>query len=267
MIKNAFLILLLFSFIACEEVIQVDLDNAEPQLIIEATIAGPGKNLVSITRSTDFYNPSQYEKISGAEVIVNEINGTSYEFAETSPGLYTNSSLETNIGSEYLITVNYDNKTYKANSYLPEPIVVDSIAAIGEKRPFRDELNYEYHVYFQDHPDIEDYARFKIYINGEVKTGIFRYDDRLSDGNYIDFNRIFFEDNKDVTIGDTVKIETFSIDKATFEYFDSLRKVLATSTGGPFGPSSPSNPITNWDNGALGYFSVYTYDSKTIIIK
>lgn len=267
MIKNVFLILLLFSLIACEEVIQVDLDNAEPQLIIEATIAGPGNNLVSITKSTDFYNPSEYENISGAEIIVSKTNGNSYRFAETSPGRYTNSSLETNIGSVYSITVNYDSKTYKANSYLPEPIIIDSIAAIGEKRPFRDELNYEYHVYFQDHPNVEDYARFKISINGELKTGIFRYDDRLSDGKYIDFNRFFFQDNKDISVGDTVTIETFSIDKATFEYFDTLRRVLATSTGGPFGPSSPSNPTTNWDNGALGYFSVYTYDSKTIIIK
>lgn len=265
--KFILLLILISTFIGCEEVIQVELDNAEAQLIIEATIAGPGKNIVSITKSTDFYNPSNYENISGAEIIVNEIDGDSYIFTETSPGLYTNPNLETNIGSLYSITVNYDNETYKANSYLPEPIVVDSIAAIGEKRPFRDELNYEYHVYFQDHPDVEDYARFKIYINGEVKTGIFRYDDRLSDGNYIDYNRIFFEDNKDVKIGDTVKIEIFSIDKATFEYFDSLRKVLATSTGGPFGPSSPSNPITNWDNGALGYFSVYTFDSKTVVIK
>ena len=267
--KKILLILFLLTlFIACEEVIDVELDNAEQQIVIEAVVSpDPLNNKVIITKSTDFYNPGEYQRISNAEVTVIENNGESFVFTESSPGSYTNDTLIAKVGSQYSITVNVEGKTYSAISSLPSPLILDSIAVIGEKRPFQDELDYEYHAYFQDNPGVEDYARFRLYINGIEKGGIFRYDDRLTDGRYIDFWRFFFEPDDDIKPGDIVTIEMMTIDKATFEYFDTLRRVLATSTGGPFGPSSPSNPTTNWDNGALGYFSAYNIESKTTAIE
>jgi len=262
-----FSIIVLFS--GCEEVIQVELDNADSQIVIEAKVSdNPSNNLVIISKSTDFYNPSQYENISGAEVIVSESGGNSYIFFEISPGKYSNSNLSAKVGREYSISVIYNETNYSAKSSLPKQLIMDSITVMGEKRPFQEELDYEYHCYFQDYPDVEDFARFKLYINGEIKGGIFRYDDRLTDGNYIDFNRFFFDDaDEDIKPGDVVTIEMLTIDKATFEYFDTLRKALASSGGGPFGSTAPSNPITNWDNDALGYFSAYTIESKSVIIE
>ncbi len=252
----------------CEDVIEVDLDDAEPQIVIEASVSdNPENNIVKISKSTDFYNPGQYKTLSGAEIIVTENNSESYTFEETLPGNYTNQTLSAKVGSEYQISVQIEGKTYTATSSLPQPLILDSISAIGEKRPFQDELDYEYHAYFQDNPGVEDYARFKLYINGIERGRIFRYDDRLTDGRYIDFWRFFFETEEKFKPGDIVTIEMLTIDKASFEYFDTLRRALATSTGGPFGPTSPSNPTTNWDNGALGYFSVYSIDSKTTVIE
>ncbi len=267
--KKIIVILVLFIFfIGCEEVIEVELDNSEPQIVIEAVVSdNPQNNRVVITKTTDFYSPGQYENISGAEIIVTENNGTSFNFEETFPGNYTNEILSAKIGSQYQISVNINGKTYTATSSLPQLLVLDSISVKGEKRPFQDELDYEYHAYFQDNPGVEDYARFKLYINGIERGGIFRYDDRLTDGRYIDFWRFFFEPEDDVKPGDTVTIELITIDKNSFEYFDTLRRVLATSTGGPFGSTTPSNPITNWDNGALGYFSVQSINSKSTTIE
>lgn len=263
-----FLIFAYFAFVGCEEIIEVELDDASPQIVIEAEVSqNPEFNKVTITKSTDFFNPGEYEKISDAQIVVTEINGASYTFLEISPGNYTNKNLVAKVGSEYSITVSVEGKTFTATSTLPKPLVLDSMAVIGEKRPFQDELDYEYHVYFQDNPGIGDYARFRLYINGIEKGGIFRYDDRLTDGRYIDFWRFFINPDEKVKPGDVVEIEMLTIDKASFEYFDTLRRALATSTGGPFGPSAPSNPVTNWDNGALGYFSVYSLDSQSVVIK
>ena len=254
-------------FIGCEEVIQVELENSEPQIVIEATISNnPEDNLVIITKSTDFYNPSEYESVSGAEVIVNSENGESYIFNEIESGRFVNLDLIPEIGVNYTISVNTGDEIYTASSRMQEPLIMDSITVIGEKRPFRDELFYEYNVFFQDNPGQEDFARFKIFINDVMQTGIFRYDDRLTDGNYIDFNRFFFEPKEDIVPGDVVTIEMLTIDKLTFEYFDTLRRVIASGRG-PFGSTSPSNPITNWNNGALGYFSAYSMSSKSVVIE
>lgn len=266
--KIILIIFLSLIFIGCEEIIDVELDNAESQIVIEATVSDkPENNRVIITKSTDFYQPGQYEKISGAEVVVTELNGESYIFTENSKGEYTNINLVAKIGKEYSINVNYNNTSYSAKSVMKPQLEMDSIAVISEKRPFRDEPFYEYHVYFQDNPEMEDFARFKLYFDGVVKNGIFRYDDRLTDGNYIDFWQFFFEPDDDIKPGVEVTIELLTIDKASFEYLNTLRRVLASSTGGPFGSTSPSNPNTNWNNGALGYFSAFSIDSKSVIIE
>jgi len=269
--KKIFVLIGLLVFLSsCEEIIDVELDNADPQIVIEATVSdNPANNLVKITKSTDFYTPSEYQTVSNAEVIVTDPDGNNYNFIEETLGNYTNQQLEARVGFEYTISVKSGGEIYSAKSTLPTPIIVDSLRTIGEKRPFRDNLDYEYHLYFQDNPGIRDFLRFRLYINDKIKTGIFRYEDRLTDGNYIDFNRFFFRDDEDIIAGDKVTIEILTIDEATYEYFDTLRKVLASSGrgGGPGGGSTPANPTTNWNNGALGYFSAFCMDTKTEIIK
>lgn len=255
---------------ACEEVIEVELDNAEPQVVIEANISdNPENNLVKITMSADFYNPSEYENVSNAEIIVTAPNGDTFNFIEQTLGNYTNHELSAEVGSEYQISVKVDETTYFAKSTLSTPVIVDSLKIFAENRRFNDELRYEYHLYFQDNPGIRDFLRFKFYINNKRKSGVFRYEDRLTDGNYIEYNRFFFEDNKDINHGDIVKIEILTIDESTYEYFDTLGDALASSSkgGGPSGGTAPSNPTTNWSNDALGYFSANSLDSKSVVIK
>jgi hypothetical protein len=257
----------LFLINSCEEVIQVELEDAGSQIVIEANVSNdPEDNLVTITKSTDFYNPSEYETVSGAEITVTSETGETFIFTETENGRYVNTSLIPQVGRTYTMTVNTEGEVYTASSTMQDPLIMDSIAVVGEDTPFSDELFYEYSVYFQDNPGQEDFARFRLFINDVLQVGSFRYDDRLTDGNYIDFNRFFFEPKEDIVSGDVVTIDMLTIDKLTFEYFDTLRRVIASGRG-PFSSTSPSNPITNWSNDALGYFSVSSIQSKSIIIE
>jgi hypothetical protein len=252
---------------SCEEVIQVDLDDSEAQIVIEANISNnPEDNLVTITKSTDFYTPSEYETVNGAEITVTSETGETFIFTEVENGRYVNTALNPQVGRTYTMSVNTGNEIYTASSTMQDPLIMDSITVVGEETPFQDELFYEYSVYFQDNLGQEDFARFRIFINDVMQVGSFRYDDRLTDGNYIDFNRFFFEPKEDILPGDVVTIEMLTIDKFTFEYFDTLRRVIASGRG-PFSSTSPSNPITNWSNGALGYFSVNSKDVQSVVIE
>lgn len=270
---NKFLLLFLFVLltIGCEEVIKVELDDADPQIVIEANISdNPKNNSVIITKSTDFYTPSEYEKISGAFVTITDLsNDSTFLFTEIIKGNYSNNYLSAQEGHQYKMTVSYNEIEYSAISQLNKKLIIDSLEIIGEKRPFKDELDYEYHLHFKDNFGIDDFARFRIYINDELKKGIFLYDDRLTDGNEIDYFRFFFDDNDKVKPNDKVKIEMFTIDKPVFEYFDTMRGAVSISgnRGGPSGSTAPSNPISNWSNSALGYFSVNSIDSISTIIQ
>ena len=94
MYKKLFLVLVLISSFGCEEVIKVELDDADPQIVIEANISdNPENNIVIITRSTDFYTPSEYESVSNADVFVTDAEGNVFDFTEQNSGTYTNQQL------------------------------------------------------------------------------------------------------------------------------------------------------------------------------
>jgi hypothetical protein len=62
-----------------------------------------------------------------------------------------------------------------------------------------------------------------------------------------------------------VKVLLQSIDKNVFDYFTMLDQVM--SDGFINQTATPANPTSNFDNGALGYFSACAVRSKTIVIK
>ncbi|MFZ1290897.1 MAG: DUF4249 domain-containing protein [Melioribacteraceae bacterium] len=267
--KKIFLIILSINiFLGCEEVIELDLNSANPAIVIEANLTNSlEKNFVSITESTDFYNPGNYKTISGAEIIITVNNSTNYILTETSPGKYFNTNLFAVPENKYLIEVNYNDKKYLAISTSPKSLIIDSLNYLLESRPFnKDKKFLELHVFFQDDPNIENYARFVVYKNSEKLDGIFLFDDRLTNGNYIDFFFFNFND-EDFQVGDVISIELNSIDKETHSYFKTLRNARANSSGGPFGSTAPANPETNWNNNALGYFSAFTISEKSIILE
>lgn len=264
-----FLIIVLPILLGCEEIIELDLNSANPELIIEANLTNSlENNFVSITESTDFYNPSQYKAISNAEVIIRENNGSSYILDEVVPGKYVHNSLVSKPETNYNIEVNYLNKNYTAESFSPAAIKIDSLSYLLESRPFNeDKLFLELHVYFQDNPDQSNNGRFVVYKNGEKINRIFLYEDRLTNGNYIDFFFFNFDNEEVFSTGDVISVELQSIDEQTHTYFKTIRKALARSTGGPFGPAAPANPITNWSNNGFGYFSAFSISSDSLIIE
>ena len=90
------IIFLGFLLFSCEQVIQVDLNSSNPAIVIEANISSsPRETLVSITESTDFYNPNTYNAVSGADISVSDNQGNNFPFEEISPGKYANHNLST----------------------------------------------------------------------------------------------------------------------------------------------------------------------------
>lgn len=66
-------------------------------------------------------------------------------------------------------------------------------------------------------------------------------------------------------MGDTGKVEMYSISNAGFIYYNDLINLLQ-SDGGMFG-SPPVNPRTNVKGGALGFFQASSVVSETIKVE
>src|ERR1700744_340542 len=86
------MLLMLASF-SCQKVIDLKLDNAAPQIVIEGNVVNVrgGTQTVVISRSVPFTNTNTFPPVSGATVTINDGKGNNYTLTEstTTPGTYS----------------------------------------------------------------------------------------------------------------------------------------------------------------------------------
>jgi len=271
---SLFFISLSLVFISCEDVIEIELTGVDPAIVIEAGISDDGSvSSAIITKSTDFFEPGVYEKVSNAIVVINDDDGNSYQMMEVDDGEYQTDLITGQSGSTYSIEVNAEGQIYNAESSMPIKIVLDSLSLeLAPDRPNQEEGEERYflHIYFKDPPEIDNYCRFKITVEEELLTGFIIYEDKFTDGNDIDVRIILDNKELDLNIGDLIEVDLLSIDKAAFDFYNTANSVNTAGSSGRGSSSTsaaPTNPVTNWNNKALGFFSAYTVSQDSIIFE
>jgi len=241
------LILILLS--SCEEVIDIDLNDSSPQIVIEAVIRDrPQGNVVLISQTTSYFEAEEKLPVSGAQVILRDEEGKEEVLTEIEPGFYPILNTQAKAGETYSLEVSYEGETYLANSTMLSPLPLDSVSFQERSGPLviqEDALIAIVHL--KDPPGEVDYILFETLINGELQPNLFLYNGRNSDGAHARVPFIGLE----ISQGDQVKINSYVIDETTFEYYNTLVELVGS---GGFNSTSPANPNSNWSNGALGYF-------------
>jgi hypothetical protein len=259
----AFLLLLLFN--SCEKVIDIDLNSAEKKYVIEAVITDhPGSAKVVITQTVNFDEPNDFPEVSGAVVTVQEEGGPNYTFTETSPGQYTADALKGKNGKKYTLSVAVNGSQFTAQSVMPVQVNLDTIFVSDEL--IFGETRKTVNAVFVDPPGIGNSYRFIQYVNGAKEKQIMIRNDDYSDGRTINDKLFYFSDDdeetRNIKSGDQILIEMLCLDPAIYKYWYSLDR---SATGGNE-RATPSNPVTNLQGGALGYFSAHTLQTKTMVV-
>jgi len=255
--------LIVFTFSACEKVIEFDLADSKEAIVIEAIINNNQLPItVRVSKTTPYFGATS-NPVSGAKVSARSEKGTAKYLIETMPGTYELDKTMAVPGFWYYIDVEYDNITYSARSFLNEPVHIEDVGFSYFNGFGIIESGYEVNTYITDPENIENYYRLKYYVNGKPIIGLGGstiYSDHLFNGEPIGLGQrsIVFQET------DTVTIELQSIDKSAYDYFSTLENISGTNI---LQSASPANPISNFNNGALGYFSAYSFDRKTLIIK
>jgi len=262
-IKPFFLIALIPLYFCCKKVINVNLNNAAAQIVIQGSVtnaAGPYQ--VQITKTVNFSASNTYPPVSGAAVtITDSTTGQIDVLTETASGIYTTNLLpQGKPGHTYKLNVSALGQTYTASSTMPQPVALDSLTFQHLNNFGKLQINTQPN--FQDPGGIANYYTFQEYINSKLLKQTFVFSDRLSDGKYIAVN--LYTDSSYINIGDTVLLNMRCTDKSVYNYFNSLQQA-ADANG--FQTASPSNPISNISNNALGYFSANTVNERTAIVK
>jgi len=250
--------LFIISLSSCEKEIDVDLKSVPPQIAIEGIVKQDQLATVYVTNTLDFNNNNGYPSLSGAVVTISDDHGNLEVLRQGDNGWYTAKTITGKIGYTYTMSVVYDGQEYIATSKMPPHVPVEKITL--EKVPM---IDYPIPtVHFKDPLGEENqYYRFLVFVNGKQNPDM---DEFVETAEHHDGGDMSYplqiatndSDNDPIKKGDELTVEFQCIDKGTHKFFDSLVNPVGT----------PTNPISNISNGALGYFSACTAEQKTIIV-
>jgi Domain of unknown function (DUF4249) len=245
-------------FTSCEKVIDIDVDDADQQLVVEGILNDDGgPAIVYITRTVGLNATNNFPTVDNADVKLTDDAGNSYAFTLIKPGVYLSDSITTVSLRRYTLTINADGRTYTAQAQMPSLVSYDSLGI--DSLGFFGNSSYQLIPYHPDPVNVKNFYRYKIYVNDEADKALYVTNDDFSDGRYA--SRPYFSD-VEMEPGDTLTMEMYNIDEAIYLYFFSLSQ----SVSGQDQSATPANPISNFNGGCLGYFSAQTKRSNTVII-
>jgi hypothetical protein len=258
--------ILLFVVIAltasCRKVISLNLHNAAKKLVVEGDITNQaGGCQVLLSQTADFGADNNFPPVSGASVIISDNAGNRTTLSESSPGTYVAPSLVAQTGVTYHLLIVSNGDTISSVSTLPVQVNFDNLY-ISEDQLFGTTYKVA-NVVYDDPADPGHYYQFVQWVNGVKVKQIYTADNQLTAGRPQDVKLYQDPNTKDkdkIKSGDTVKVEMQCLDEGAHAYWFSAEQ----SATGDNQNAVPSNPVTNLQGNALGYFSAHTSQIRTV---
>lgn len=238
---------------SCTEVIDVDLNDSDPQLVIEGILTDQAAgNAVTITESGSYVDPGTYPAVSGATITLTDDQGGAVTLEETAPGVYPFPQ-PGQTGVSYQIEIQVDGEVYAGTSTLPKAVPLDTIEFVDRpSNPFGGPSDGQYilNVEFDDPPNESTYIFALLEVNGEQVSSAL-YEDIRTDGTRQSL--VFF--SAEINSGDQVKVIARAMDRAAYDYFNELAEIIGIGFGAS--TTAPANPNSNLTNKAIGYFGAF----------
>jgi len=255
-------------FTACEDVIDVDLDTAEPRLVIDAAISWEKESdgatqSIKLSTTTDYYS-AEIPTVSGATVYITNSDGLQFDFIENpGTGEYICTNFIPELYGVYELTVIADGEVYTASEQL---IPVSEITRIEQK----DNggilgNNIEVRFYFQDNGEEDNFYLSKFETDFLLFPEYYAINNRFSQGN--EMFEVFTDG--DLNHGDEIRMSLSGISEQFYNY---MVLILESISGNPFNvpPANIRGNIINQTdekNHALGYFRLSETHSVSYIVE
>ena len=242
---------------SCEDVIDINLNDAAPKLIIVGEIDNrTTTQRVTISKTVAFTSENPFDPVQGAQVEVVDGAGRVYRFSEQAPGVYVAANFRGQENTEYSLAVQVEGKQFNARSTMPRLVTVDSVGTsvtnfFGEERKF---VSLKY----QDPPNEPNYYRYLMSVNGGPFNMVYATSDKFNDGKYVSEDVADFD--LELFSGDSVIVYMQCIDKATFDFWNAVQSTNP-------GSAAPANPPSVFGDEALGYFSAHSVSEISTTIQ
>jgi hypothetical protein len=273
LLKISIVLMLFSAAFACEEVIEIDITQAPPQIVIDGLLTNEDTvHRVRISRTGNFQGNTG-EIVSDATVEVRDNFGNIFNYTHNPEGVdsldgyyFSDQKFAGQVFGVYELNVNIDNDMYTASDTLRPITTIDSLSIeinpFAENDPDNDGEIYQVLLYAAEPQETDDFYYFKFYRDSAIVSGnnVFVFDDKLL-GSSLDGlpSPVLYKE------GEFASVEIYSLTREQFVYFTDLGNIL-NSDGGFFSPP-PANPRSNISGGALGLFQVSGITRGSILIE
>ncbi|MEN8249538.1 MAG: DUF4249 domain-containing protein [Bacteroidota bacterium] len=273
--RTGIYILLLFSltFLACEEVIELDINQSPPQLVIDGILTDEDTtHYVRITKSSEFGSNEAINVTDGLVEVSDEL-GNVFNYTHNPSGVdslqgyyFSDQPFAAREYGVYELDVTVEGNNYFALDTLRPISDIDSLTVeidpMADFFPDNDGMIYQVKLYADEPLETVDFYYFRFYRDSviEARDQVYVFDDRILNGSLDGLpSPINFRE------GEMASVEIYSLTRQQFVYFMDLSNLL-NNDGGMFSPP-PANPRTNIQGGALGLFQVSGIRRASILIE
>jgi hypothetical protein len=251
--------------VSCTDVVDLDLNEAAPRLVIDATMEldadGVTTSTVALSRTAGFY-VEENPLVEDAIVTITDANGQQFTLPHTEDGIYTSTALDVLDNVDYTLTVIDQGSTFTSTQQLVRTVPIidfqqETISGFGD-----------------------DLVRITAFFNdpeGQGNFYLFEYNDELNEqvdigsDEFTDGNRsptIFFLE--DFEVGMSAVVEIKGINQRCFNFYETLFQ--QSDGGGPFDaqPATVKGNIvntTNPDEFPFGYFRISEVFTQNYVIQ
>ncbi|MDG1661515.1 MAG: DUF4249 domain-containing protein [Winogradskyella sp.] len=269
--KIAIILFLAFTTYSCEDVIEVDLNEGQQRLVIDASInwfknTSGNEQSIKLSLTAPFFN-EDIEPANNAIVSISDTDGNTFNFLEDgSSGIYRNSNFIPVINGTYVLSVLYENEQYTATETLKSVVPIDYIEQKDDGGFLGEDI--ELKAFYTDPANIDNYYFFEFLSPIPQIPTLEVYEDRFTDGNQI----FGFYTEENLEPGMDVTIRNYGISQRFYNFMFTLLQQGSEEGGGPFETQPATvrgNCInqTNQDNFPFGYFRLSEVDEVIYTIQ
>lgn len=261
LVISALLLSLLFP--SCLDRIELEARGDDP-LVVEAWITQDSAVWVKLTKTVAKTAPSEFPPVLDAEVVLRDDMGRVEVPAHAGDGEYRG-ELPGQPGISYTLEVKTGERQISGTSTMPEPLIhLDSV-----RHRYLADTNGVVKsslltLFFQDPPGKPTYLMVSLTVDEAPWRTFFLTEDGTADGQY----RLFEIDLLDaLPQGVRVKVDLLHIEAAVYNFLEQMLFQAGSDLIGGLTVAPPSNPPTNLQGKALGFFGAATRDSKTLVVQ
>ena len=253
---------MLLFLVACEDVVQIDVPETDPRLVIEGWVYdNQDTQTIVLRNSIAYFTAGTLPPETEAQVMVTTASGERFTFVERKAGVYQ-ASFRGSVGESYTLNI----ETLAGQQYVSAPqemLPVPPLDSVYAIRGDSTEEGADYHPAwdYTDPAGVENYYRWRFYINDSLQNKI--EESLVVSDEFIDGKTIIgaeFLNPLSLSTGDTLTIEQLSLTREAYNFLIQVEQ-LAGNTGGLFDtqPDPVRANVTNVNQAqdyVLGYFGV-----------